>query len=233
MKRAPAIPLFGDAYIADTRHLSLEEHGAYLQLLMIAWRTPDCALPDDDARLAQMLGITRKKWASIRPQVMAFWTLEECGWQQRRLLKERRWVAKKSEDNRSAANARWNANSLENNGAADANAMPEPCNNDAPPPTPLEEKKEEGGGAKAPSSKYVFQGRVIRLRQAHFDEWRDTYSMIADLRAELSTIDDWIAENPRDDGKWFHHVKGMLNKRHQEYLRAKVERDAVDDRITV
>lgn len=140
MKKAPAMPLFGDAYLADTRHLSLEEHGAYLQLLMIAWRSDGCQLPNDDKRLAQMLGVTAKKWASLKPVVMSFWTLSDGGWEQKRLLKERRWVAKKSEDNRAAANARWNANSLENNEAGDANAMPKPCINDAPPPPPKKER---------------------------------------------------------------------------------------------
>jgi uncharacterized protein YdaU (DUF1376 family) len=65
------MPYFGDAYMADTRHLTLEEHGAYHLLLLIAWRSPNCALPDDDKRIAQMLGITAKKWAALKPTVMA------------------------------------------------------------------------------------------------------------------------------------------------------------------
>lgn len=77
---APSMPLFGDAYLADTRHLSLEEHGAYLQLMMIAWRSSDCALPDDDTRLARMLGITAGRWAKLKGTVMAFWTLTDKGW---------------------------------------------------------------------------------------------------------------------------------------------------------
>lgn len=77
---APAIPLFGDAYLADTFHLTLEEHGAYLKLLMIAWRMEGCALPNDDTRLAQMLGVSKAKWAKLKPVVLAFWTLTETGW---------------------------------------------------------------------------------------------------------------------------------------------------------
>lgn len=106
-----AIPYFGDAYMADTRHLTLEEHGAYHLLLLIAWRSPNCAIPNDDKRIAQMLGITPKKWAAIKPTVLAFWTLTEHGWEQKRLTKERRWVDEKSRKNRAAAEASHKARS--------------------------------------------------------------------------------------------------------------------------
>jgi uncharacterized protein YdaU (DUF1376 family) len=108
-----ALPYFGDAYMADTRHLTLEEHGAYHLLLLIAWRSPNCALPDDDKRIAQMLGITAKKWASLKPTIMAFWTPTKNGWEQKRLTKERRWVDEKSRKNSIAAQASHKARSYE------------------------------------------------------------------------------------------------------------------------
>lgn len=106
-KAAPAIPFFGDAYIADTRHLSLEEHGAYLQLLMIAWRADDCALPDDDKRLAQMLGISAARWGKLKGTVMAFWTVTEGRWIQKRLQKERKFVSEKRAVQAERAKAKW------------------------------------------------------------------------------------------------------------------------------
>lgn len=130
---APAIPLFGDAYLADTRHLSLEEHGAYLQLMMIAWRSPKCALPDDDARLARMLGITAGRWAKIKGDVMAFWTLGEDGWTQKRLTKERAFVEKKRKNNSGAAKSRWEKQVVENKGTEECERI---CERNAPPPPP-------------------------------------------------------------------------------------------------
>lgn len=106
-KAAPAIPLFGDAYLADTHHLTLEEHGAYLKLLMIAWRMDGCALPDDDMRLAKILGVTRAKWAKLKPVVLAFWTLDNGRWFQGRLSKERSYVETRRITQSQKAHAKW------------------------------------------------------------------------------------------------------------------------------
>lgn len=38
MAEFPALPLWTDAYLADTAHLSYEEHGLYFHILMTMWR---------------------------------------------------------------------------------------------------------------------------------------------------------------------------------------------------
>lgn len=43
----PALPLWTDAWIADTVHLGRAERGLYLDLLIIMWRTPGCSVPND------------------------------------------------------------------------------------------------------------------------------------------------------------------------------------------
>lgn len=136
MKATPAIPLFGDAYLADTRHLSLEEHGAYLQLLMIAWRIDGCCLPDDDTRLARMLGVPAAKWRKLKPVVMAFWELDGDQWKQRRLTKERNFVEAKRAKNVAAAESRWSAEVIENKEGEECERISE---RNAPPPPPPQE----------------------------------------------------------------------------------------------
>ena len=126
MAEFPALPIYTDALLGDTQHLSLEELGAYLKLLFIAWRTAECALPDDDLRLARMLGITRRKWASLRPSIEPFWMVQDGFWRQKRLTKTRLKVAKKSSDNRKAAERRWGHKPLKTNMGGDANAYAEP-----------------------------------------------------------------------------------------------------------
>lgn len=145
---APAsIPFFGDAYLADTQHLNLEEHGAYFKLLLCAWRTASCELPADDKRIATMLGITAGRWSKLRPAVLAFWTRTETGWKQKRLSKEREFVAEKISKNILAAEARWSGKPLKSKQPADANGIAGAMPLSPPPP----EEKEESLSAQAPA----------------------------------------------------------------------------------
>src|SRR6266550_8875697 len=111
MAQFPALPLWTDAYLGDTRHLKQAEHGAYLLLLMSAWREPDCSLPDDDRLLARYAGCDLRTWRHQKPAIMAFWNLHDDGrWRQKRLTAERQYVVnlstKRADAGRKGANAR-------------------------------------------------------------------------------------------------------------------------------
>lgn len=112
MAEYPALPIWTDAYIADTQHLTNEEHGVYFKLLMFAWRRSDCSLPDDDKRLALMVGVTPKVWASMKPTIMEFWELDGPAWRQKKLTNTRRAVSKSVEQKRAAGIASANAKRL-------------------------------------------------------------------------------------------------------------------------
>jgi uncharacterized protein YdaU (DUF1376 family) len=97
MSQAPAMPLFCDAYLGDTTHLSLEEHGAYLKLLMVTWRNNGIPLPDDDVRIARILGVSVRRWRTrLRPVIAPFFDLSESTFRQKRLDKVWNFVAKRS-----------------------------------------------------------------------------------------------------------------------------------------
>jgi uncharacterized protein YdaU (DUF1376 family) len=160
---APAIPFFGDAYLADTRHLSLEEHGAYLQLMMIAWRIDGCCLPNDDARLARMLGCTAAKWRKLKPTVMAFWTLENGAWTQARLSKERKFVEEKRAKNSASAKAMWEAKALENKGGDECERNSQ---RNAPPPPPPQEVLSSGDDSASDDAPALRQEHVFEGYQA-------------------------------------------------------------------
>jgi len=85
----PALPLWTDAYLGDTTHLTTIEHGAYLLLLITAWRTRDCSLPDDDKMLARYARCSPGQWKRLRPILEPFFRVEDGAWMQERLSDER------------------------------------------------------------------------------------------------------------------------------------------------
>lgn len=106
MAKYPALPLFTDAYMADTRHLTTAQHGAYLLLLMTAWRMPECSLPDDDDFLSRITGMDKRTWNRNKDIIMAFWKLDEKQkWCQGRLKDERNYVEQLSNKNSEAGKA--------------------------------------------------------------------------------------------------------------------------------
>ncbi len=100
MAEFPALPLFTDAYLADTRHLTAEEHGAYLLLLMCAWRTRGCALKDCDRTLARIVGVTRPRWKRLRPVLAEFFTVKDGVWRQKKLTEVYKGVEARVAKNR-------------------------------------------------------------------------------------------------------------------------------------
>lgn len=76
MSQAPAMPMFWDAYLADTTHLTTEEHGAYLLLLAAMWRR-NGSLPDSDADNARIVGLTKAKWRKAKARLAPFLTIQD------------------------------------------------------------------------------------------------------------------------------------------------------------
>jgi len=119
------MPLFCDAYLADTMHLSLEEHGAYLKLLIITWRNNGQPIPDEDARLARMLGVSVGHWRKkLRPVLEPFFDLTDGTFRQKRLEKEWLYTAQKIEKNRENGRRGAEARALKDKETATATAEP-------------------------------------------------------------------------------------------------------------
>ena len=75
MTAPPFMQMYWSDYFGDTRHLSCEQHGAYLQLLGSMWLAGG-KLPNDDRKLAKITGCTASRWAKIRADVMEFFEVE-------------------------------------------------------------------------------------------------------------------------------------------------------------
>lgn len=133
---APYMNLYVADYLGDTRHLTTEQHGAYLLLLMTMWRS-DGVLSDDPSKLARITGLTVARWKRIADDVLAFFTPCEGGITQGRLAAELTIADERSEKNSQAGRMGGRAKALKDKKAQLANAMQTPC-----PPEP-EPKREE------------------------------------------------------------------------------------------
>jgi uncharacterized protein YdaU (DUF1376 family) len=108
MAEFPALPLFTDAFLADTDHLTDAEAGLYLRLLMTMWRAPECRLPNDDGWLSRKFRKTPQQISEqLRPLVKEFCTCDGNWIRQKRLLKVWQWCRRKREINSDSAKSRW------------------------------------------------------------------------------------------------------------------------------
>ena len=71
----PFMQLYVADYLGDTRHLTTEQHGAYLLLLMTMWRSGG-RLPNQDKKLARITGCTSSRWAKIKAEVVDFFSVD-------------------------------------------------------------------------------------------------------------------------------------------------------------
>ena len=90
------MPLLVDSYLGDTTHLTTEQHGAYLLLLMTMWKR-DGSLPNDDAQLANIARMTPAKWRANRDTLRAFFVVDGAALTQKRLALELDRAKAKSE----------------------------------------------------------------------------------------------------------------------------------------
>src|SRR5215207_7110090 len=77
------MPFYPADYLADTQHLSLEQHGAYLLLILAYWRHGN--LPTDEQKLARIAHMSPVKWKAHRDTLAQ---LFGSGWRHKRIEKE-------------------------------------------------------------------------------------------------------------------------------------------------
>lgn len=148
------MPLYIADYLADTTHLSTEEHGAYLLLLMHAWTNDGC-LPTDDDRLRRITRMDAKAWKLSGNELKSFFFEQDGQLRHQRidseLIKARGNVEQRSAAGKASAekrrlerearrlaeqNEHENGNENSTTVATDVERDPERNGKPSPPPTP-------------------------------------------------------------------------------------------------
>lgn len=137
------MPLYIADYLGDTLHLTTEQHGAYLLLIMAAWKRGG-HLPDDEAQLAQIARMPLERWQShAAATVLPFFTHRDGMLWHGRVAVEldaaRSKVEQKSAAGAAGAAARWRKDGSRNASAIAGAKRPE-WRTDAQSPSPSEEE---------------------------------------------------------------------------------------------
>ena len=203
----PALPLWTDAYLADTIHLTEEQHGIYMLLLMHCWRAPNCRIPDDDGWIA--LRFKRPvEWVRehARPIVKEFFISHDAMLSQKRLSKEFKYITSSHLKRVSAAKRRWDKEKVSNNASCNAYAP-------TPTPTPLEERgsssstKETSGDANTTPTKYIIEHERFRLTQRSLEQWQRSFPHVP-VEGVCIAKAPWAAGEPNP----YHAMAGLLFK---------------------
>lgn len=150
----PALPLWTDAYLADTDHLTLVEHGAYFRLLMLMWRSPSCRIPNDPNWIIRRLRIDLDTFENVvKPVIDEFCTSTGNWITQKRLSEEIEYLRENSKTQSARAKSRWKKEkgacraNAGGTSSADAQSMPPARtrhrSGNAPTPTPTPTPQEE------------------------------------------------------------------------------------------
>ncbi|WP_222184766.1 YdaU family protein [Geminicoccus harenae] len=214
----PAMSFYTDAYLADTTHLTTEEHGAYLLLLFAAWRSPGCSLRGDDTFLARVAKVTPDRWRKrLRPILAPFWRIRDGIWTQKKQQSVREKLGAISEKRAKAARQARATKPLVEHEAAPATeeqTAPYPKPNtktkESPPTVPL-----PGDERVLPEFEVWWQAHPRKIgRRATLEAYQraraeaETDGLLAAVKAAAAA---WKAEDTQD--RFIPHPANWLEQR--------------------
>jgi uncharacterized protein YdaU (DUF1376 family) len=115
------MPFYVADHLADTPHLTTEQQGAYLLILMAMWRQGG-VLPADDATLARIARSGTAKWLKTKSVIMPMFQQDGGQITQKRLAAELEKAGEKSQKRSHAGKSGAAAKALKKKKAAQANA---------------------------------------------------------------------------------------------------------------
>lgn len=181
MAEFPALPLFTDAFLGDTLHLNAAQIGAYMLMLMTAWRASDCAIHNDDVYLSRICRMDKRTWLANKGVLLAFWHItNDAKLFQKRLKDERKYVDDLKRKNSEAGKA--SALKRKDRHSTSVSTKPQPNLNPHTLPTPL-----------------VKDNTIVLSKKINDDEKKKRASRLPD---------DWILEQEWGDWAESHGMTG-------------------------
>lgn len=225
------VDFYFEDWLTGTFEMPAEARGVFITICALIWKTGD-RLKDDDRTLARWNAMKVRRWCSVKDELIAAGKIRvENGFiRQERAAAElqssqkRREIAQekgaKGGQKRSETTQDTTANPLIQSESADSPAQP-PARVLPPTPSPTIPSVEEGASPTSASC-YRFAGKVIKLKEADFQQWETAYHAI-DLYAHLTDLDAWLETDATANHrkKWFLVVSASLRKKHQAAIDAR------------
>lgn len=166
------MPLYIGDYLSDTMHLTTEQHGAYLLLIMAYWKNGG-PLPASPTQLAAICRMPVDAWSIAQAVLENFFEVTSDGkWLSKRVEKEMHAAgqkkAKASQKAANAAAARWDKISVD--APSITQAMPEHMLEECPSPSPSPLKDKD--------QKHCDQQAESRAKSVPFERIRTIYNEV-------------------------------------------------------
>jgi uncharacterized protein YdaU (DUF1376 family) len=205
MSERPFMQLYVSDFIGDTLHLSTEQIGAYMLLLMAMWNAGG-RLPNDDAKLARVVRMSVKKWKAIEADLIGFFDVTDGEIYHNRLTKELQKSERKSQSRADAGAKGGSAKALKDKEARLANAR------DLPRHSPDTITRENTSSLRsdvcpeteksAPASPTVIElptvnGDMVSICEADVAEWSEAFPAV-NVRQQLAAMRSWLNANPKN-----------------------------------
>lgn len=166
------MPLWIGSYLADTMHLTRDQHGGYLLLLFAYWRNKG-PLADDPEDLASIARATPAEWKKLGPRLARFFTVADGYWAHTRADKEleaaglRRAAA--SSKAKAAAEARWGKSKEQC--SEHAPSIPQAVQEECPTPSPSSSLRSEEKPARKRATPAPAPERPEGVEEQTWDDW--------------------------------------------------------------
>ena len=152
------MPLYVADYLGDTTHLTTEEHGAYLLILMAMWRAGG-RLPSESAKLARFARLTPAKWAKMEQDILAMFDVRNDEIGHKRLELEFAKYTKNSEARAKSGAAGGKAKALKNLETGLANGV---AKSSQPEPEPeIEEESPNGDSSVSAETSLALSAPIV------------------------------------------------------------------------
>ena len=190
------LPLHGKDYRGDTAHLTLEQHGAYMLLLIDQWDKGEILL--DDKNLNRIF-MGAERTDAVKEVIQEFFVpASEGSIQNLRLARERDHAQTIYERKVNAAKRV----SAERSKKVDGGVRTENLQKVKKAVDTSNKIPVNSGSNNLAAADYSFAGEVIRLKSADYVKFKSLYANI-DLDHELKVADAVFANEPPKDGKWY------------------------------